>query len=125
MIKLTFCLRRRPDLSREAFYDYWLNRHGPLVRRHQAALRMRRYVQVHGRELELVQRMAATRGAPEPYDGVAELWWDRRGALLEALSTPEGREAGGELLEDEKRFIDTERSPLWVAQEHPVLEGSP
>ena len=31
MIKLTFCLIRLPHLTREAFQDYWLNTHGPLV----------------------------------------------------------------------------------------------
>ena len=31
MIKLTFALVRRPELTREAFQDYWFNRHAPLV----------------------------------------------------------------------------------------------
>ena len=64
MIKLTFCLRRRPDLSREAFYDYWLNQHAPLVRRHQSALRMRRYIQLHGRELKYLLKKVAGRYLP-------------------------------------------------------------
>ena len=33
MIKLVFCLRRLPHLSREAFQRYWLDSHGPLVRK--------------------------------------------------------------------------------------------
>ena len=32
MIKLVFCCRRRPELSREEFQRTWLDRHGPLVR---------------------------------------------------------------------------------------------
>ena len=43
MLKLTFCLRRLPALSLADFQDYWLNRHGPLVRRLQPALGMARY----------------------------------------------------------------------------------
>ena len=31
MIKLTFCLRRRPDLSAEEFHRYWRDEHGPSV----------------------------------------------------------------------------------------------
>ncbi len=121
MIKLTFCLRRRPDLSREAFYDYWLNRHGPLVRRHQAALRMRRYVQVHGRELKLAIGMAAARGVPAPYDGVAELWYDSIDDLEATATDPAARRAGRELIEDERTFIDLANSPLWVGEEHEIV----
>src|SRR5262245_64685648 len=47
MIKLVFCCRRRPELGREEFQRYWLERHGPLVRSLRAALPMRRYVQSH------------------------------------------------------------------------------
>jgi len=47
VLKLTFCLRRKAGLSLPEFQEYWLNRHGPLVRRLQPALGMVRYVQVH------------------------------------------------------------------------------
>jgi len=38
MIKLVFCLRRLPNLSREEFQRYWLDTHGPLVRELAPAL---------------------------------------------------------------------------------------
>jgi hypothetical protein len=60
-------------------------------------------------------------GGPEEYDGVAELWFDSLEALAAAGATPEGRAAGRRLLEDERRFIDLARSPVWVAEEHPVV----
>ncbi len=31
MIKLTFALVRRPELTREAFQAYWFERHAPLA----------------------------------------------------------------------------------------------
>lgn len=37
------------------------------------------------------------------------------------MSTPEGAAAGAALLEDEKRFIDLERSPLWLGREKEIL----
>ena len=58
--------------------------------------------------------------AEEAFDGVAELWWDDLEALAAATATPEGRQAAQELLEDERRFIDFQRSVLFVAQERPV-----
>ena len=36
MIKLTFCLRRLPHLSREQFQTYWREQHAPLVAKHAA-----------------------------------------------------------------------------------------
>ena len=47
MIKLVFCCRRRPELSREEFQRYWLQSHGPLVRELAPALGIKRYTQVH------------------------------------------------------------------------------
>ncbi len=124
MLKLTFCLRRKPGLSLAEFQDYWLNKHGPLVRRLQPALGMARYVQVHRRDDELGLGMAKVRGAPEPYDGVAELWWESEDAFHASGRTAEGREAGRLLLEDEARFIDLAHSPLWLNREQVIYAGS-
>ncbi len=76
MIKLVFCVRRLPHLSLEQFQRYWLETHGPLVRRHAATLRIKRYIQVHTLDSPVNEAMRRSRGAAEPYDGVAELWWD-------------------------------------------------
>jgi uncharacterized protein (TIGR02118 family) len=110
MVKLTFCLRRLPHLTREEFQRYWRDTHGPLVR-----------AAAHALEHPLNVSLRGGRGAPEPYDGVAELWWDSVEDLAAAGATPEGREAGRRLLEDERRFIDLARSPLWVSEEHVVV----
>ncbi|MGH7326150.1 MAG: EthD domain-containing protein [Candidatus Rokuibacteriota bacterium] len=121
MIKLTFCLRRLPHLSREDFRRYWLEVHGPLVHKHAAALRIKRYVQVHADAGPLSDGLRKVRGAPEPFDGVAELWFESAEDLQAAGRTPEGRAAGAALLEDERRFIDLTRSPLWLGQERPIV----
>ncbi len=121
MIKLVYCLRRLPDISQEEFQRYWLETHGPLVRSWAQALRIQRYVQVHTLESSINDALRQNRGALEAYDGVAELWYESADDLAAAAS-PEGRKAGEELLEDERRFIDMERSALWVAQEHPIVE---
>ena len=124
MRKLTFCLRRLPSLSLAEFQDYWLNKHGPLVRSLQPALGMSRYVQVHRLSSDLADGMRRVRGAPEPYDGVAELWWDSEQAYRAARRNPEAREAGRILLEDEAKFIDLAHSPLWLNREQVVYAGA-
>jgi len=121
MIKLVFCLRRLPHLSREEFQRYWRERHAPLVRSHATTLRIRRYIQVHTLAHPLNAALQASRGGPEELDGVAELWWDAADDLAAAMGSPEGRIAAEALLEDERRFIDLARSPLFVAEEHPIL----
>jgi uncharacterized protein (TIGR02118 family) len=121
MIKLTFCLHRRPELSREEFQKYWIESHGPLVKKHGEALRIARYVQLHSGPAEESAALRASRGAPEEYDGVAELWWHSAEDLAAATSTPEGIAAGQALLEDERKFIDLARSPLWLGEEKPII----
>ena len=121
MVKLVFCLRRASHLSRADFQRYWRETHGPLVRRHAAILRIRRYVQLHTLDDALNTALRGTRGGPEAYDGVAELWWESRDDLAAAIATPEGQQAGAALLEDERRFIDLAHSPLWIAEEHPII----
>jgi uncharacterized protein (TIGR02118 family) len=122
MLKLVFCLRRLPHLEREEFQRYWHDTHGPLVRRHAAALRIRRYVQVHTLDDPFQDALRTGRGGPEAYDGVAELWWESRDELAAAMAEPAGQAAARELLEDERRFIDLSRSPLFVAVERAVVE---
>jgi hypothetical protein len=41
--------------------------------------------------------------------------------LSAASSTEEGRAAAQALLEDERKFIDLTRSPLWLAEEHQLI----
>ncbi len=121
MIKLTFCLTRLPHLSREAFQRYWFDTHGPLVRSVADVLRIKRYVQMHSADETLSDPLRQTRGGPPGYDGVAELWWDGWDVLAANADNEAAREAGRMLLEDERRFIDLTRSPLWWGEERPVV----
>ena len=121
MVKLVFCLRRLPHLSRNEFQRYWRDVHGPLVRRYADVLRIRRYVQLHTLDDAIQDALRASRGGPDPYDGVAELWWDGLDDLVR--DDPEWRRGAQALLDDERRFIDLARSPLFVGVEHPVVGG--
>lgn len=123
MVKLVYCLRKLDSLSLEEFQKYWFEKHAPLVRSHQEALKIRRYVQIHTLDDPLNKAYQKGRGRPDAYDGVAELWWDSLEDMQAAAATPEGKAAGKELVEDEKKFIDLSRSPIWVANERPVIEG--
>jgi EthD domain len=120
LIKLTFCLHRLPSLSREAFQERWIE-HAPLVAKHREVLRIRRYVQLHSATTDLNEAVRAARGAPDMYDGVAQLWWKDLDDVLAAMSSPEGQAAGLALLEDERQFIDLSRSPLFFGEEKVIF----
>ena len=119
MIKLTFALVRLPHLSRAAFQRYWLETHAPLVASVKDVLRIRRYVQLHSLSPEVSESLRQARGGPEGFDGVAQLWWDSFDDL--ANPDPAAAEAGRWLLEDERKFIDLVKSPLWWGEEKVIF----
>jgi uncharacterized protein (TIGR02118 family) len=125
MIRLIYVLRRLPNLSLEEFQTYWRDNHGPLVAKHSTAMAIRRYVQVHTLDDPMNQAIRESRGLQDPYDGVAELWWDNKEEAFEASATPEGQAAASELLEDERQFIDFSRSSLWFATDIPQINPTP
>jgi uncharacterized protein (TIGR02118 family) len=121
MIHLIFCLRRLPHLSRQEFQQYWREIHAPLVRAHGAALGIRRYVQAHTIDHPIADAARLARDAPEPYDGVAEAWFEHD-QLIGQATTPAGMEAQRLLLEDECRFIDLSRSTIFFAEDNEVVK---
>jgi hypothetical protein len=110
-----------PHLTLEEFQQYWHAVHAPLVRKHQKTLRIVRYVQFHSDLGGMSEKLRAFRNSPEPYDGVAEIWYESREALETLGKDPEARAASRELLEDEKRFVDLARSPICLGDEKVIL----
>jgi uncharacterized protein (TIGR02118 family) len=121
MVKLTFALVRRPEYTRESFLAYWFERHAPLVASVREPLRISRYVQSHSLPDEMSADLRSLRGGPEGFDGVAQLWWQSLSDVRAAMADPAGAEAGRRLLEDERKFIDLSRSPLWWAEEKVIF----
>jgi len=126
MIRITFCLTRKADMSLAEFQDYWLNQHAPLVKSVADTLRIKKYVQLHSHQVPendaaRASRAGSLEAAPAIYDGVAELWWESLADMKEAVLTDAGVAAGILLLKDEAKFIDFSRSPLWYGEEHTII----
>jgi hypothetical protein len=119
-IKLVFCLRRKPELTRAEFQRYWLDEHATLVKRLATATGMTRYIQCHTYHNRLSSAFATLRGTAEDYDGVMEGWWDSEEQAIAAIKSG-GRDAGTLLLEDEARFIDLPRSSIFFVREHEIF----
>ncbi|MEM9880542.1 MAG: EthD domain-containing protein [Pseudomonadota bacterium] len=124
MIKLVYCIYRRPDLGFAAFSKTWLEDHAPLVRQYAAAIRAVRYVQSHSQLPELNQVLQASRDMPAGYDGITELWWPTLEAFQNGMQQPDAIEAGRALKRDEARFIDFQRSTMFLTQEHQIFSDT-
>lgn len=122
MIKLVYVIVRREGMSAQAFADYWLTRHGPLVAAQAKALRLRKYVQSHLIDDPANEGMRAARGMLPPVDGVTEVWWDSLEDFAAAYATAEGAESGRILAEDEAKFIDFEKSSVFLTEEHLIFD---
>jgi uncharacterized protein (TIGR02118 family) len=122
-MKVIYCLTRLPKLTPEEFRRYWFDVHGPLVRAHQRVLRIARYIQVHTDRGPFSEKLRAFRGSPEPYDGVAEIWYESREALETLGQDPAARAANRKVFEDEQRFVDSARSPIWIGEEKTIIAG--
>ena len=106
MFKVIFLVKRRPDLSVEAYQSYSTDTHAPLV----AVLPgLRRYVVNYA--------VTADGGDAPAHDGVIELWFDTPGDFEAAL----GSEAGQRALADQANFLDTSASVMLPVQEHAIV----
>ena len=77
MFKLVYVIRKRADISEKDFHEYWLNKHGPLVRSFAKSMRAKKYVQSHTVSEDAGKAIRATRPKmKETYDGITEVWWD-------------------------------------------------
>lgn len=117
MIKFVMCCYRHPDMTREEFQDYWLNKHAPFFMQNAGAMRAKKYVQSHTIDTPLNEALRDSRGMQPAYDGVAEVWFESEQDLMEAMSSPEGQELSAALLEDEGNFIDHSKSSAFIVRE--------
>lgn len=125
MIKLMFCLRRRPDMTRKQFLEHWNGYHGSIARRGAKAMRVVRYVQNHTLAHPVNDALQVSRGTPEPFDGVVEVWYSSMNDLEESFRDEEAVAVVRDLLDDEPKFIDLESSPIFVVDEHELVgEGT-
>jgi uncharacterized protein (TIGR02118 family) len=121
MIKIAFCLRKLPSLTDEEFHDYWFNTHGPIVKSVGEKIGLVKYIQLHTLDTPMNEMAREPRGAPEPFDGIAEAWWDSMESLEKALNDPETASVWELLINDEKKFIDLPNSPVWFAEERVII----
>jgi uncharacterized protein (TIGR02118 family) len=110
MVKLVYCITRKPGMNEKEFFRYWKDVHGPIGAR---IPHLRRLVQSHR------VMVPGDKYGPD-YDGMAELWFDDMQALLAARQTPQWKASA----EDETNFIDHNKVACFVSEEHFICGGT-
>jgi uncharacterized protein (TIGR02118 family) len=105
MIKLVYCITKKPGLTDQEFSRYWREIHGPIGARIPGL-----------RKLVQSQRVYVPGDRSADFDGVAELWFDNIDALLEARNSAEWQAATA----DEIHFIDHSRVAYFVSEEYEI-----
>lgn len=122
MLKMIYCIRKKEDIASDEFFRYWKKEHGPIVKRYAAAMRIVRYTQNPTLKTPFNDAIREAKGHQEPFDGIAELWWKDIDDLQQAMISVDFTEAQNALFEDEKKFIDFERSCSYFCEEHAVID---
>jgi uncharacterized protein (TIGR02118 family) len=111
MIKLIYCITKKPGLTDDAFFSYWKDVHGPIGARIPGLRRL-----VQSRRVNI----PGDKYQPD-FDGMAELWFDDIDALLAARQSAEWQASHA----DEANFIDNSRVAYFVSVEHVIVDERP
>ena len=116
-LRMTACLRRNPNLTRDAFRDHWRDVHGPWALRHPEVFGFRRYVQLHAATDADDNPLARARHSPPAFDGVSEIHRDPPTAPAEAVAA-----LRREFHEDEQYFLDIDASPVFMGEVRVIVD---
>jgi uncharacterized protein (TIGR02118 family) len=109
MIKLVYCITKKPGMSDEEFFHYWKEVHGPLGSRIPGLRKL-----VQSRRICIAEDKRSS-----DFDGVAELWFDDVASLLRARQSAEWKTA----TRDETHFIDHQHVAYFVSEEHVIVDS--
>lgn len=105
-------LRRRADLTREAFITYYEEHHAPLVLSLLPGIvdYRRNYADFEG-------AFVSGGAAPFDFDVVTELWFADRDAYARAMAVATREDVAGRIAEDEENFLDRTGTRMFMVEE--------
>ncbi len=106
MLKIVFLVHKRADMDVQDFRRHWRETQGALSAKIPG---VRKYIQNH--------TIAAPDGGTPPYDGFAELWFDNKEALEQAMASPEAQAA----IADLPNFLDPEQMQSFIVDEINII----
>lgn len=120
MVKLVQCVRRKPEIPLADFRERW-RRYGEKIKEGSVVL--------GGVRCTLSTTLAVkanlqTRGGEEPFDGIAEIWFESAPAVMEAFRRPEWKGNMEAFWAFQESFVDLNRSSFFWAIEDEVFDWS-
>jgi hypothetical protein len=106
--KILLFMKRRPDISIEAFRDYYETRHAPLAERHSQGIK--RYIR---RYLDPQPHPETGPAAELPFDVITELWFDNEQIFRATVGYITTTIMPDEIIADERHLFD--RSSFRIA----------
>ena len=110
MFKLVALIQAKPELSREAFIDYYESNHAPLIRR------LLPTIDGYSRNY-LTPGLVPGREAEENFDVITELTFTDRAALDEFWQTIRRPEVIAAIREDESHFLISDKTRMLGVEE--------
>jgi hypothetical protein len=123
MVKLVQCVRRRADVSVADFRDKW-KEYGELIRAGSVSLGGVRCTLSTTLAVKENLLFSLRRGTQEPFDGIAEIWFENAPAALAALRRPDWSAGLAKFQAFQESFVDVERSSFFFAIEDEVFDWS-
>lgn len=105
-------LRRRPDLSREAFISYYEERHAPLIKSLLPGI-----VEYRRNFTNFDGAYTSEYAAPFDFDVVTELWFSDRAAYDAAMTIATRHDIAQQIAEDEANFLDRTGNRMFLVDE--------
>jgi hypothetical protein len=121
MIKLMFCVKRKPELSIPEFRRHW-QEHQDCTRELARALNAVRITHSVTLAIEENVRFVLTRGTAEPFDGVLEVWWKDSSDFTAGMADKRLQEMIQTMRTHQREFADLPSSMMFFVSEESVQE---
>jgi len=119
MLKAVVFLKKREDLTREQFIDYYENHHAPLIRRLLPSIAeyRRNYFDLsRGTRLDEDRQIG--------FDVLTEIWFEDRKAWEDFLAATSDPQIIQQIAEDEQNFIDRTKNLCIGVDEYRFASGA-
>lgn len=101
LFKFSFFLTKRDGMTTEEFQRWWRDVHAPIVKR------------LPGLKKYILNMVVQSQDKPAPWDGIAELWYERPEDHQAALQTSVGTEVKNDL----PNFLNVDKTLRTVSRE--------
>jgi hypothetical protein len=121
MIKLVFCVKKKPDISVAEFRKRWQD-HQIFTRSIAKAMHATRITHSLTLVIEENEEFQLTRGTAEPFDALMEVWWKDSAPINAGLRDKQIHEMILRMRADQNNLVDRSRSMIFFASEDQVEE---